>query len=155
MTMCNQRQGGFTLIEIVFVLALLGILAAIAVPRFIDLTEEAHAATAVATHGGFSSGVTILHAEWQARGSSSVNVSPAGWPVGTGGPPMSHPACSGAWTDILTSPAPANPGFAANADGWGALGFGNFCFFIYQPDISPFRIIRYNVLTGRVEYLVI
>lgn len=37
--MCNQK--GFTLIEIIAVLVILGILAAVAVPRFMNLTEEA------------------------------------------------------------------------------------------------------------------
>ena len=36
---CNQR--GFTLIEIIAVLVILGILAAVAVPRFMDLTSVA------------------------------------------------------------------------------------------------------------------
>ena len=36
---CNQK--GFTLIEIIAVLVILGILAAVAVPRFMNLTEEA------------------------------------------------------------------------------------------------------------------
>lgn len=68
---------------------------------------------------------------------------------------MSKPACAAIWTDILTSPPPGSPGFAPGADGWGTHGFFNFCFFVYQPDTTPFRIIRYNVLTGRVDYLVI
>jgi len=36
---CNQK--GFTLIEIIAVLVILGILAAVAIPRFMDLTDEA------------------------------------------------------------------------------------------------------------------
>jgi prepilin-type N-terminal cleavage/methylation domain-containing protein len=149
------RPAGFTLIEIVFVIAILGILASMAIPKFIDLREDAHHATAKATHGGFSSAVNIIHAAWLVRGSSPVGVSANGWPNGSGGPPMNNPACAAIWTDILTSPPPGTPGFVPGADGWGALGFFNFCYFIYQPDISPYRIIRYNALTGSVEYLVI
>ena len=37
--MCNQK--GFTLIEIIAVLVILGILAAVAIPRFMDLTTVA------------------------------------------------------------------------------------------------------------------
>jgi len=149
-------QAGFTLIEIVFVIAILGILAAIAVPSFVDLSEDAHDATARATFGGFSSAVNLVQAEWQARGSSSVRTSGSGWPNGTGRPPMNMAACRSVWTDILTSAPPVNLGYLAGSDGWGAFGGGFLCFYIYQPDTPrPYHIIRYNVATGLVEYLLI
>ena len=37
----QTKKGGFTLIEVIAVLVLLGILAAIALPKYIDMTEEA------------------------------------------------------------------------------------------------------------------
>ena len=37
----KKKKGGFTLIEVIAVLVLLGILAAIALPRYIDMTNEA------------------------------------------------------------------------------------------------------------------
>ena len=149
-------QEGYTLIEIVFVIAILGILAAVAIPKFVDLSEEAHDASARATYGGFTSSVNIIQAEWQARGSSSVSTSATGWPNGTGGPPMNMAACRTVWTDVLTSAPPVNNGYLAGADGWGAFGGGLLCFYIYQPDTTrPYHIIRYNVSSGRVEYLLI
>ena len=37
----NTKQAGFTLIELVIVIVLLGILAAVAVPKFVDLSSDA------------------------------------------------------------------------------------------------------------------
>jgi hypothetical protein len=68
---------------------------------------------------------------------------------------MSNTSCRAVWTDILTSPPQSSPGFVVGADGWGMLGFNSFCFFIYQPDVSPYRIIRYNITTGLVEYFIV
>lgn len=62
----NPHRGRLHPIEIVRVIAVLGVLAAIAVARFVDLSEGAHAAAAKAMHGGFSSAVKIIQAEWQA-----------------------------------------------------------------------------------------
>jgi prepilin-type N-terminal cleavage/methylation domain-containing protein len=50
-----RDQRGFTLIEIIMVIVLLGIIAAIAIPKYIDLREEAADATA--------SGTTYLQAQ--------------------------------------------------------------------------------------------
>jgi MSHA pilin protein MshA len=53
------RQHGFTLIELVIVIVLLGILAAIAVPRFIDLSDEAAQAAVEGVAGSVASGMAI------------------------------------------------------------------------------------------------
>ena len=92
--MRNTRQSGFTIIELVVVILLLGILTATALPRFMDVTTEAHDAVVDATVGGFGTGLALYRAQWVAGGQQTSAVpefgnlmpSPEGYPVGlTGG----------------------------------------------------------------------
>ena len=70
--MSKATQRGFTLIELVVVIVILGILAAFAVPRFINLQGEAREASVNALAGSVRSATALSHAVWLANG----NVSP-------------------------------------------------------------------------------
>jgi MSHA pilin protein MshA len=64
----NVKQGGFTLIELVVVITILGILAAFAVPRFASLEGQARLAATQSIGGSVRSGAALAHALWLAQG---------------------------------------------------------------------------------------
>lgn len=116
------KNKGFTLIELVIVIVLIGIIASIALPRFSDLSDEAELAQARGITGNLKAGVKTVKAAFQAAGHTTrvqdlatfgdgtIDTNNIGYPIGTSkgngnenvGP--GNNGCIAVWQGVLESP---------------------------------------------------
>lgn len=73
-----RQPKGFTLIELVLVIVLLGVLAAFALPRFADLSSDARLAALASVEGTMKSTIGIVKAKARAQGLSPASTNPGG-----------------------------------------------------------------------------
>lgn len=85
----NKSEAGFTLIELVMVIVILGVLSAVALPKFVDIKSDAQQASVDGVAGALNSAASVNYAARKANGTKGTAVTTCGTAVNalTGGIP--------------------------------------------------------------------
>ncbi|MCB2382976.1 prepilin-type N-terminal cleavage/methylation domain-containing protein [Shewanella sp. SR1] len=123
----KTKQTGFSLIELVIVIVILGLLAATAIPRFLNVTDDAEDVSVDGVAGGLSTAVSFVRSQWEVDGrqnssvildGTSVSLDPRfGYPTGTSvtsATAMTNVSCQQVFNTVLQS-APRNVLFNQDA----------------------------------------
>ncbi len=157
-----RLQRGFTFLELVLVIVILGILGLVMMPRFIDLTDGAHKAAVSATAGAFETAVNMVHIRYLSLGLSGaqddlpgygdndIDVNTQGYPTDTnGGNTINLGRCVRVWNGILMSAPSAAQNTGTDPD-YLVSRAGQICTYTYRRDTSVSRSFTYDATTGAV-----
>jgi type IV pilus assembly protein PilA len=140
----NHAQSGFTLIELMIVVAIIGILAAIAIPAYQDYISKAKATSALAD---IASGKTSYELEYTSKGAAGISdVASIGLSAVTGNCSaisVTAPTVGSDTTDAIKCVI-KDPGRLAAASGTPAISFTRTDAGLYECKVTDFSDTKYN-----------
>jgi len=161
-----RKESGFTLIELIAVIVILGSLAASALPRYIALSEEARQSAVAGTAAAFKSAIFLANAACFIRsfagrdnlpnfGAGTVDFNSNCLPSSTNGNNnlgVNANRCLQVWNGVLL-PAPSISTPVADSTDFRAQGSGTTCTYTYREDEDTLRRFTYNAATGAVAVI--
>lgn len=164
--MGHRKQDGFTLIEMIVVIVLIGLLAAAALPRFSRIDTAAHRSAVTGTASAFRTAVILVRTTYIVRGytgavdnvigfgNNTVDVNTAGYPTDTSNSNTitGTATCQRVWNGILDS-APTTTTTTSTAFDYRITRSGQICTYTYRRSTSPTRSITYNAANGTVTVI--
>lgn len=163
----RNNSRGFTLIELIIVIVILGIISVLAVPRFLSVQDEANASVVSGVGSAFRAGVDLANLKWRVdsgfgpvdnldlygTGTNTMDMNSNGWPAQSYIPFETNPQlnntndCISVFNALLADGAPS---IATNTSAEFQVSYTtNTCTytFVEQPEYSIF----YDSRSGQID----